>query len=60
MYFVGELGYEHDAEFVNKEDAISYAKEESIAAGLNPIAILNDAGEVVVIAVEGEIFIKQN
>jgi hypothetical protein len=58
-YFVGELGYEHDAEFIDKNAAENAAIEHSIATGLTAISIWNEHDEVISIVVEGEIFDKR-
>lgn len=58
-FYVGELGYEHDAEFTDMSAAETAAIEHSMAAGLTAISIWNEQDEVISVVVEGEIFDKR-
>lgn len=59
QFFVGELGYEHDAAYGELAVAENHAVELSIASGTDAIVIADGNDEVLSVVVEGEIFDKR-
>ncbi len=60
MYFFGEPGYEAEYKSHSLHDALESAKEYSAPLTCTAIAVWNEEDEFIAIALNGELFMKED